>query len=83
VPDVTVGPTSGYLAVPAGSPGPWPGVVVIHEIFGVNRDVRAHADRLAALGYLRRISAFFGEHLREVPASDGPADGGPASGGPA
>jgi carboxymethylenebutenolidase len=54
VPDVTVGPTPGYLAVPmgSGSPGPWPGVVVIHEIFGLNRDIRGHADRLAALGYL-------------------------------
>jgi carboxymethylenebutenolidase len=52
VPEVTVGPTSGYLAVPAQSQGPWPGVVVIHEIFGVNRDIRAHADHLAALGYL-------------------------------
>ena len=52
MPEVTVGPTSGYLAVPAASPGPWPGVVVIHEIFGLNRDIRAHADHLAALGYL-------------------------------
>jgi carboxymethylenebutenolidase len=52
VPEVTVGPTSGYLAVPAASPGPWPGVVVIHEIFGLNRDIRAHADHLATLGYL-------------------------------
>jgi len=52
VPEVTVGLVSGYLAVPAQSPGPWPGVVVIHEIFGVNRDIRAHADHLAALGYL-------------------------------
>ncbi|HEY6295932.1 MAG TPA: dienelactone hydrolase family protein, partial [Streptosporangiaceae bacterium] len=52
MPEVTVGPTSGYLAVPAASQGPWPGVVVIHEIFGLNRDIRAHADHLAALGYL-------------------------------
>ena len=52
MPEVTVGLVSGYLAVPAGSPGPWPGVVVIHEIFGLNRDIRAHADHLASLGYL-------------------------------
>ena len=52
MPDVTVGATNAYLAVPFGSAGPWPGVVVIHEAFGLNADTRAHADRLAALGYL-------------------------------
>ena len=52
MPDVAVGLRSGYLAVPAASPGPWPGVVVIFEAFGLNRDIRGHADRLAALGYL-------------------------------
>jgi carboxymethylenebutenolidase len=52
LPDVTVGETAAYLAVPVGSPGPWPGVVVIHEAFGLNADIRGHTDRLAALGYL-------------------------------
>ena len=47
----TGGPVPGYLAVPAGS-GPWPGVVVIHEIFGVNDDIRRKADELAEHGYL-------------------------------
>ena len=52
MPDVTVGVTAAYLAVPVGSSGPWPGVMVIHEAFGLNADIRGHADRLAALGYL-------------------------------
>jgi carboxymethylenebutenolidase len=52
VPEVTAGSVPGYLAVPAGSPGPWPGVVVIRESWGLNGDIRAHADRLAAEGYL-------------------------------
>ena len=42
----------GYLAIPTGSPGPWPGVVVIHEAFGLNDDIRAKADEFAAHGYL-------------------------------
>jgi carboxymethylenebutenolidase len=41
----------GYLAVPEGD-GPWPGVVVLQEVFGLNDDIRAQADRLAAEGYL-------------------------------
>jgi carboxymethylenebutenolidase len=57
MPEITVpgGATSshlgGYLAVPQGS-GPWPGVVVIHEIIGLNDDIRRQADRLAQGGYL-------------------------------
>jgi carboxymethylenebutenolidase len=48
---VPAGTVAGYLAVPAGA-GPWPGVVVIHELFGMNDDIRAKADELAAHGYL-------------------------------
>lgn len=41
-----------HLAVPPVGPGPWPGVVVLHEVFGLTDDVRQQADRLAAAGYL-------------------------------
>ena len=44
-------PLHGYLATPVGI-GPWPAVVMIHEIFGLDDAMRAHADRLAGLGYL-------------------------------
>jgi carboxymethylenebutenolidase len=46
------GSWTGYLAVPSASPGPWPAVVVIHEAFGLNDDIRAKADEFAARGYL-------------------------------
>lgn len=42
----------GYLAEPPATPGPWPGVVVIHEAFGLNDDIRQKADEFAAHGYL-------------------------------
>jgi carboxymethylenebutenolidase len=58
VPDIDLGAVDGgsaalrgYLAVPAGA-GPWPGVVAIHEAFGLNDMLRRQADRLAAAGYL-------------------------------
>ena len=44
-------PLRGYLASPAGT-GPWPAVVMIHEIFGLDEVMRGHADRLAGFGYL-------------------------------
>lgn len=40
-----------YLAVP-GTPGPWPAVVVIHDVLGFTPDVKAQADWLAGEGFL-------------------------------
>ncbi len=48
-----------YLATPD-DPGPWPGVVVIHEIFGLNDDIRELSDRLAGMGYLALAPDFYG-----------------------
>jgi carboxymethylenebutenolidase len=41
----------GYLARPAGVEGPLPGIIVIHEWWGLNDNVRSMADQLAAQGY--------------------------------
>ena len=53
------GTVPGYLAVPSGQ-GPWPGVVVIHQAFGLDDDIRAITDRFAAEGY-----AFYALDLRK------------------
>ena len=45
-------PLRAYVAVPTVGPGPWPGVVLLHEVLGLTDDIRAHARRLAAAGYL-------------------------------
>lgn len=53
MPDITIacpdGAFSAYLASPTGNSGG--GVLVIQEIFGVNKDMRDHCDHLAAQGY--------------------------------
>lgn len=58
MPDIELGRVDGgssalnaYLAVPEGA-GPWPAVVAIHEVFGLDDSVRRQADRLAAAGFL-------------------------------
>jgi dienelactone hydrolase len=44
-----------YLAEPvpvSDRPGPWPGVIVVHDAFGLGDDIREQADWLAASGYV-------------------------------
>jgi carboxymethylenebutenolidase len=45
------GELEGYLAEPIGA-GPWPGVIVIMDLFGLSDDIRDQTDRLAAAGFL-------------------------------
>jgi carboxymethylenebutenolidase len=67
-----------YVARPAGRAART-GVIVAHELFGVNPDIRAVADDLAAVGYLTVAPEFY---HREAPAgrwlerdADGRAEG--------
>jgi carboxymethylenebutenolidase len=47
-----------YLCHP-GTPGPHAGVVVIHESWGLNGQIRRVADRLASVGYLAIVPDLF------------------------
>ncbi|MBH0774843.1 dienelactone hydrolase family protein [Nocardia bovistercoris] len=47
----TIEVDGGHLAIPAGA-GPFPGVVVLHDAFGLTGELRRVCDHLAANGYL-------------------------------
>ncbi len=54
---------SAFLAIPEGT-GPFPGLVVIHEIYGLNQNIQEIAQRLAAEGYLALAVDLFSERNR-------------------
>ncbi len=52
----------GYLTRPEGD-GPFPGIVLIHEIFGLNENMKDIARRFAAQGYVAlAVDLFAGRH---------------------
>ncbi len=50
----------GVLGVPTGE-GPWPCVVVVHEAFGIDAEMRKQVAHLATLGYLTLMPNLFTE----------------------
>lgn len=46
------------------APGPWPGVVMLHEIFGLDDVLRRQAERLAAAGYVVYAPDLLGDGVR-------------------
>jgi carboxymethylenebutenolidase len=56
---------SGYLAEPEGA-GPFPGVIVIHEIYGLNENIKAITRRFAEAGYAALAVDLFAARNRTV-----------------
>lgn len=50
----------GYLAMPADAAEPLPGIIVIHEWWGLNDDVKAATRRLASEGYVALAVDLYG-----------------------
>lgn len=58
-------PGGGFLALPDGK-GPHPGVVVIHEAYGLNHNIKEIAQRFAAEGYAALAADLFGNRNRAI-----------------
>lgn len=57
----------GYLSKPVGAKGPLPGIIVIHEWWGLNDNIRRMTDRLAGEGYEALAVDLYGGHAAESP----------------
>lgn len=60
-------PVRGYLARPKDAQGPLPGLIVIHEWWGLNDNVRAMTRRLAGEGYQALAVDLFGGLVADNP----------------
>ena len=56
-----------YLSLPEVAAAPAPGVVVIHEWWGLNQHIKHWADRLAALGYAAVAPDLYGGQVATTP----------------
>lgn len=46
------GPVEALFVAPTAGEGPWPGVVIVHDIFGLTSDVQNISQRVANAGYV-------------------------------
>jgi carboxymethylenebutenolidase len=60
-------PVRGYLAKPKGAKGNLPGLIVIHEWWGLNDNIRAMTRRLAGEGYQALAVDLYGGSVAETP----------------
>jgi carboxymethylenebutenolidase len=60
-------PVTGYLAYPAAAEGGLPAVLVFHEWWGLNDNIRAMADQLAGQGYVALAADLYGGQVAAQP----------------
>jgi len=58
--------TKAYLSLPAGK-GPFPAIIVIHEWWGLNANIKHWADRLASAGYAALAVDLYGGVVATTP----------------
>jgi len=58
-------PVTGYLARPAGAEGPLPALIVIHEWWGLNDNIRAMTRRLAGEGFAALAVDLYGGQVAD------------------
>jgi len=64
---VTIDGTSAYLSLPKGKTAPLPGLLVIHEWWGLNEHIQHWADRLAEDGYAALAVDLYGGKTTKTP----------------
>jgi carboxymethylenebutenolidase len=57
----------GYLSRPTGAKGPLPAIIVVHEWWGLNDNIRRTADRLAGEGYETLAVDLYGGQSAQTP----------------
>ncbi|AMM21903.1 hypothetical protein AX769_19330 [Frondihabitans sp. PAMC 28766] len=73
----------GYFAHPVGADGPRPGVLVLHDWFGMSDHVRVRAQMLARLGYVALAGDVYGADVEVTDGGEAQAQAGRFYGDPA
>lgn len=60
-------PVSGYLAYPAAAEGGLPAVLLFHEWWGLNDNIKSMADQLAGQGYVALAADLYGGRVAKEP----------------
>src|SRR5687768_12808012 len=60
-------PINGYLAYPASAEGGLPAVLVFHEWWGLNDNIKSMTNQLAAQGYVALAADLYGGQVADKP----------------